>query len=108
MFKLYGFRLGGRNFAGGAISSPFERFSWWRVPSLETTKTGLTGKMLVGRGGGVGGGADAVGAAGGGGAARPVNLPGGGGNRGGGGELAGRPEWVFVEGVGVEKNEEMF
>src|SRR5258706_15861454 len=78
MFKLYGFPLGGRNFAGGAISSPFERFSWWRVPSLETTKTGLTGKMLVGRGGAAGPGAYAVGGGRGGGGARAVKDHGGG------------------------------
>src|SRR3977135_175575 len=81
MFKLYGFPLGGRNFAGGAISSPFDRLSWWRVPSLDTTKTGFTGKMLAGRGGAGGRGAVALGAGGGGAAgvaARPVNASGGG------------------------------
>src|SRR5260370_405047 len=81
MLKLYGFPLGGRNFAGGAISSPFERFSWWRVPSLETTKTGFTGKGLAGRGGAAGRGAAEFGAGGGavaGVAARPVKVIGGG------------------------------
>src|SRR5260370_24863738 len=81
MVKVCGLQLGGRNFRGGAISSPLERFSWWRLPSLDTTKTALTGKMLVGRGAAAGRGTAEFGAGGSGGAgfaARPVKSNGGG------------------------------
>src|SRR5260370_42485548 len=96
MFKLYGFPLGGRNFAGGAMSSPFERLSWWRGPSLDTTKTGFTGKGLTGRGGGAGRGAGAFGGGGGGGGAGPVDLTGG-GIAGVVGGSPGEGQWVVFD-----------